>query len=121
MKQIYKAPMRQIRIKYLEINDGAIKNINYETPIIRKDLLFYKSWAGAYISFEHETRLPDFYEARDYVEDILVKRDENLTDYPTCPYVSEEEYEYSHEISKETFKALKKYYKSLRKEKKRSR
>ncbi len=121
MKSIYKAPLRRLTVKNLEINEGAIKNIEYDNPIIRKDLIFYRNWAGAYISFEHETRLPDYTEATDYIRDTLERRPEVKEPYPTCPYVSDEEFEYSHEISKETFKTLKKYYKKLNKEKKRSR
>ena len=118
MKQIYKAPLRKLTVKNLEINDGVIKKIDYDSPIIRKDLLFYKNRMGAFISFEHETRLPDIEEAKDYVQNALGQSTGSNNKYPSCPYVNEEEFEYSHEISKESFKAVKKYYKSLRKKEK---
>ena len=123
MRRIYKGDMHNLIIKKLDINAGNVKILEYEKPIVRKDLQFYRGRMGNYISFEHNTRLPDEIEALEYLVDVMSRRENKEAPYPTCAFVNESEIELSHEISDSSFKALRKYYKQLRKEeqKKRSR
>ena len=119
MKKIYKGPMRRLIVSNLEVIDKNVKILEYETPIVQKDLMFYINRFGAFISFEHNTRLPDFGEATDYIKDEIIRRGDNPTPpYPTCPFVDEGDIEFSHEIDNSVFKVLKKYYRNLEKENK---
>ena len=120
MKKIYKAPMRTIYITNLEINAGNIKVLEFDTPIVRKDLMFYINRFGNFISFEHGTRLPDFHEAYDFVTAAALRREDSTPPYPSCSFIKDGEYEFSHEIDDRNFRALKKYYNDLRKEEERN-
>lgn len=117
MKKLYKAPMRKLTVSHLEISDGAIQKLEFQDPIIRKDLLFYRNLFGAYISFEYDTRLPDYGEATDYIRDSLSRRETpDVPPYPSCSFVKDDDFTYSHEVDDHVFKTLKKYYRGLRKE-----
>lgn len=118
MRNIYKGPLRNLYISKLDIHDGAIVSLEYANPIVKKDLLFYKNILGSYISFEHGTVLPDWYEAKDFVLHQLYCRDYNIDDHIACSYINEKEISYSHTVSDEEFKCLKKKFREMRKKKK---
>ena len=118
MKNIYKGPLRKLVVSHLEIQDGVIQRMEYETPIVRKDLTFYRGLMNTYISFDFGTRLPDKTEALDFVVDTSTRRKITEAPFPECLFVDEREIEYSHPICDDNFKVLKKYYRQLRKEEK---
>lgn len=116
MKRIYKANMRNLVVKDLEINADGVKILEYEKPVVKRELTFYVGFMGSYISFEYGTRLPDEYEAMDYVKESLNNRQDKTPPYPECTFVDESEMTFSHEICDKNFKVLKKYYRRMRKE-----
>lgn len=119
MKSIYYGTMKNYVIKELQITENGVKIAKYETPIVKRQIPFYKGFMGNYISLEHGTRLPDEYEAMDYLKDAMNKRENKEAPYPTCTFVNEEDIKFSHEVCDENFKAIKKYYSNLRKEERR--
>lgn len=116
MKKIYTGTMRNLIIKDLEINEGKAKVLKYEKPVVRKGLHFYKGMMGNFISFEYGTRLPDEIEAKEYLEDVMTRRTSKEPPYLDCSFVNEGEIEFSHEVSDSNFRAIKKYYKKIRRE-----
>lgn len=115
MKTIYKAPMKRLVVSKLDVKDGAIKLLEFDTPVIKKDLLFYRNRLNAYISFDYGTRLPNQMEAMDYVKDWIQTHERFDSPYPTCPFVDEEDFEVHNTVDNHNFRALKTYYKNLRK------
>ena len=116
MKNIYKGNMRNLVIKNLEINDGKVRVLEYDKPIVKKDLLFYVGFMGSYISFDYGTRLPDEYEALDYIKSVIEGREDQSAPYPECVFVNNEDIHFSHEICNENFRSVKKFYKKLLRE-----
>ena len=49
MKNIFKGPVRKVVVSKLEVKNGIHRLADYETPIIKEDILFYVS--GQVISF----------------------------------------------------------------------
>lgn len=113
MKNIYKGPLRTIRISHLEVSDGAIKTLKYNTPVL-KDILFYHGLFNSFISFDYETIMPDKNEALDFVKRIITEGNITHEPYPTCSFVNPTEIQLSHTVSKKDFKELKKEYKKQR-------
>ena len=118
MKSIYKGPMRKLVVSKLEVTDGAVRLLEYDTPIIKRDLTFYKGLFNSLISFEYGTRLPDQEEAIDFVKNAVAGRESTEGPYPVCPFVNDEEVKYSHDICDHNFKVLKKFYRNMRREEK---
>ena len=116
MKKIYTGNMRNFIIKDLEINEDKVRILEYEKPIVRKGLHFYRGFMGSFISLEYGTRLPDEIETKEYLEDIMRRRENKEAPYPDCSFVNDEDIEFSHEVCDSNFKAIKKYYKTLRRE-----
>ena len=114
MKNIYKAPLRSLVITQLDIQDGAVKLVEFDTPIVRKDVPFYRGVMNNYISFEHGTELLDEGEALTIVQNEVLQRPKKP--YPTCMFVVMNEMKYSHSVDSRNFRALKKFYKQVRKE-----
>ena len=119
MKNIYKNDVHKIVVKELTINKDGIKILDYEKPVIRRDMQFYKGIMNTFISFEHDTRLPDENEALDFIVESLKARKDKTAPYPECVFVDYDNMQYSHQICNENFRAAKKYYKQMRKAKKR--
>lgn len=113
MKNIYKGPMRTLRISHLEINNGAIRTLQYNTPVV-KELLFYRGLFNSFISFDYETIMPDKNEAADFVKRIIIEGNWTKAPYPTCSFVNPGEVKFSHTISNKEFKQLKKEYRKQR-------
>ena len=116
MKNIYKGDIKTISISKLEINNGKISTLEYETPVIKKDGLFYIGALGAMISFDYETRLPDEVEAKAYVvESIEQRKEPEKKPYPGCFFINSSTLEYYSSLSNHQFKLMKKQYKELNK------
>lgn len=121
MRKIYTGTMHNLIIKDLEINEDKAKILKYEKPVVRRDLHFYRGMMGNFISFEYGTRLPDEIEAKEYLEDVMSRRESKEAPYPDCSFVNEGDIVFAHEVSDAKFKAIKKQYKQLRKEADRAR
>lgn len=115
MRNIYKGPMRGLVVSKLELNNGVIKTLEYETPVIKKDLLFYRGRLNSFISFDYETIMPDQLEALDFIKNIAIQHNITEGPYPFCNYVNPGEIKFSHQVTKEEFKAIKKQYRQKRK------
>lgn len=119
MKKIYKGNIRKLVVKELEINGDKVKILKYDKPVIKKDLMFYTGIVGSYISFEHGTRLADEFEALDYVKDAIEKRENKEAPYPEMIFANNDDIKFSHEICNSNFRAVKKFYRDLRREERR--
>jgi hypothetical protein len=109
MKYIYQGPLRKLNIKNFEIKDGNVKILEYEKPIIRKDMLFYKGFANAFISFEYATRLLDEAEALDILyTELSARNNPNEGPYPSCIFSNPNEITYKEQVTNQEFKQLKK-------------
>ncbi len=116
MKKIYKGKMRRLIVSNIDVTDKAITLLEYDTPVVEKDLLFYYSRLGALISFDYDTRLPDFAEASDYIKDTIAHMGYITTPpFPSCPYVDEGDVKFFHEIGDRDFKSLKKRFREIHK------
>ena len=116
MKRIYTGNMRNFIIKDLEINEDKVKVLRYEKPIVKKGLHFYRGIMGNFISLEYGTRLPNEIETKEWIEDIMTRRENKEAPYPDCAFVNESDISFSHEVCDSNFKAIKKYYRQLRRE-----
>ena len=120
-KNIYKGPVRKIVVSKLEINDGMLQLAEYETPVVKKDALFYRGLFNEFISFDCNTILPDKEEAIDHVKELIELLQARKAPFPSCDFVNESEIKFSHQVSKQEFKTLKKEYKEIRRMKRQKR
>lgn len=117
MKRIYKGVLRDCSISHLEIRDGNISKFEFQTPVIKEDILFYEGLFGVRVSFDFMTRLPDYAEATDYIKDWTIHSKNPLQSKSHCVYADPTEMKYDRTISREEFKQLKKRYQEARKRK----
>ena len=113
-KNIYTGPLRSLCVSKLEINDGTIELLEYNTPVV-KEILFYRGHMNSFISFDFETIMPDKLEAMDFVKRMALENNMTEGPYPGCAFVNPNEITYSHEVDRKEFKQLKKQYKLKRK------
>ena len=115
MKNIYKGNLRNLSIKSLEVNNGRVSKIDFQSAVIKEDILFYRGILGAYISFDYNTRLPDYGEAREYVTQWVNGLADPSSERPHCIYTDIDEITFDRTVSKEEFKQMKKTYQQKRK------
>lgn len=115
MKNIFKGPVRKVVVSKLELKNGLHKLADYDTPIIKEDLLFYRGIGDSYISFDYGTIIPDQHEAIDFIEDTITSQNVTEEPFPSCFFVNNSEIELSHQLSNKEFKTLKKEFKQRRK------
>ncbi len=106
--KIYKGPIRKLMVTdTINQVDGTLSLKIPEAEqgqIIKSDAEFYINWFGSQISLNYNTKLPDYNEARTYVEKVA----ETHPELATCIYVNDHEVHYSHSIEKNQLKVLKK-------------
>lgn len=71
MKAIYKTNLHNLYVKNFSFNDSLVSSIPFESAVIKEDILFYTGLFGAFISLDHNTRLPDRTEAESYIEQSI--------------------------------------------------
>ena len=118
MKKIYKGPLRSVVVSKIEVCDGAVHLLEYETPIVKKDLQFYDGIFNTYISFEYGTRILDEADAMGYVCDAIKRRGNYEPPYPVYNFVNSDEIVYDQSLTNEQFKSLKRTYKAMNSDKK---
>ena len=107
MKQLYKGPIHILEIHTI---NPIIKSTAFESYVIQKDSLFYRNRMGKYINFEHDTVLPDKYEAEANLLEIA--RLQKMTPIEShCIYADDSEIKPFKEITNQEFKVLKKAFK----------
>lgn len=109
--RIYKGPIRKLMVtEAIRKTDGTF-SLKIPEPeqaeIIKNDAEFYINWFGSQISLDYNTKLPDYNEARTYVENIAKTNPE----LASCIYVNDQEIHYSHIIENDELKVLKKIHK----------
>lgn len=109
--RIYKGPIRKLMVtEAIRRTDGTF-SLKIPTAeqgqIIKNDAEFYVNWFGSQISLDYNTKLPDYNEARAYVEKAARTNPEQAT----CIYANEHEIHYSHSVENGKLKILKKSYK----------
>ena len=114
MKKLYKGNIRSLSITKLEFDGANIKDIKFNKAIIKKDALFYKNFFNVMISFDIDTKLPDFDEAYDCVFQVVSKHPELMNEV-ACQYTDFDEFKYFANVSGKEFRELKKSYKEKRK------
>lgn len=106
--KIYKGPIRKLMVtEAIKQVDGTLSLKIPEAEqgqIVKSDAEFYINWFGSQISLDYNTKLPDYNEARSYVERVA----ETHPEVATCIYVNNHEVHYSHSINKDQLKVLKK-------------
>ena len=107
MKTIYKGPIRKLQIYSIK---PIINTPTFQSTIIKKDSLFYKTKLGKYINFEYNTVLPNVIEAESNLLEISRINKMNTT-AACCIYVNNSEIQEYKQISNQEFKTLKKEYK----------
>ena len=112
MKDIYKGNVMGFKVKNFQMDGNNISLLEYETPILHKDLYFYKNYFGVLISFDYDTKLPTFEEAFDYSSEVI----RNYKKIPVIPmhFVNENDLVHDRIITNKEFKELKKSYKTKR-------
>ncbi len=110
MKEIFKGNIRRFDIKKIDFNGSKIKILEYETPIVKKDALFYVNMVGNIISFDYDTKLANIEEARDISTSMIKSPDQDLAKVG-CIFFNENELEYSESLNRHDFKVLKKEFK----------
>ncbi len=106
--KIYKGPIRKLMVTdAIKQADGTF-SLKIPEPeqgqIVNNDAEFYVNWFGSQISLDYNTKLPDYNEARAYVEKVAKTNPE----LASCIYVNDHEIHYSHDIEKTQLKVLKK-------------
>jgi hypothetical protein len=114
MKAIYKGPIRRYTVSKIKVTENGVECVKTETPIIKKDALFYKGICGKVISFDHSTTLPTYEEAESYAH-RQVNYNHEILGLASCLYVNENEVKYYKEVSNKEFKEMKKKMKIKRK------
>lgn len=109
--------IKNLYVKDMGVNE-RIGEIVTESIVLRKNAPFYWNFLGRLVSFEYNTFLPTKDEAEAYVVEAA-KRHPNNLGAATCMFADYGHMEV-HEIDKKAFKALKKTYKIMRKQKKSS-
>ncbi len=110
-------PIKNMYVKSMGINEGIGKVVT-ESIVLKKDAPFFWNGLGRLISFEYNTFLPTKNEAEAFVVESA-KNHPNCPERATCMYADYSQMEV-HEISRKDYKALKKTYKEMRKQKKSS-
>ena len=106
MKKIYTGEIKKLSIKKLEPKPDALINIAYESTVFKKDALFYVNFMGVVISLDYGTKLLRREEAEYYLKSGL-KVNPSLAHLVPCLY-QDSEVKFSHEITDEEFKQIKK-------------
>lgn len=107
MRQLYKGTINNLYIKDLKIENGNIKNIILASTTLNKEACFYKGPFGTIISFEYETKLPNYGEAEDYIKHQITLNS-NKKDLATCLYLDEDSIRPEKCVKRKVFKQLKK-------------
>ena len=110
-------PIKNMYVKNMGVNE-KIGEIVTESIVVRKNAPFYWNPLGRLVSFEYNTFLPTREEALTFVTEAAIRHPEH-PEMATCLYADYGHME-SHEIGRKEFKALKKTYKAMRKQKKSS-
>lgn len=126
--QIYKGTINTLYAKDFHLNKEKALETDIESMEITNESLFYY-FMGKYQNIEYGTYLPDYHEARDYLDATIANNQTFLERILNDPEVSEADKEYakamltrksscvyadyttitpSHTVSKEEFKVLKK-------------
>lgn len=109
--------IKNLYVKDMGVNE-RIGEIVTESIVLRKNAPFYWNFLGRLVSFEYNTFLPTRDEAEAYVVEAA-RRYPNNPGAATCVFADYGNMEV-HEIGKKEFKALKKTYKAMRRQKKSS-
>jgi hypothetical protein len=107
MTVIYKGIIRRYTVNQIEITENGVKCVKTETPIIRKDALFYRGICGKKISFDYDTPLPTYEEAESYAQQ-QVNHNQEYLGLANCLFVNDNEVRYYKEVSHKEFKEMKK-------------
>ena len=107
---IFKGNIRRFDIKKIDFNGSKIKILEYETPIVKKDALFYVNMVGNIISFDYDTKLANVEEARDVSISMIKSLDQDLAKVG-CIFFNENELVHSESLNRHDFKVLKKEFK----------
>lgn len=110
-------PIKNLYIKSMGVNE-SISEIVTDSMVLKKHSPFYWNMLGRLVSFEYNTFLPTKEEAEAYVM-TTARRYPEHPELATCVYADYGNME-SHEIERREFRALKKTYKKIRKQKKSS-
>lgn len=113
MRKLYTSEVKRLSIKKLDPNAEALRDIAFESTVIKKDALFYVNFAGVLISVEHNTKLLNRYEAEYYLRSCY-KADPKTAHLASCVY-KDSGATFSHEVTNEEFKQLIKSKKAERK------
>lgn len=110
MRKFFKGNIRRFDIKKIDFNGSKIKILEYETPIVKKDALFYVNMVGNIISFDYDTKLANIEEARDVSISMIKSLDQDLAKVG-CIFFNENELVHSESLNRHDFKVLKKEFK----------
>lgn len=104
MKTLFKGPIHKLRIHTV---NPELLTTAFESTVVVKDSLYYKSRTGKFINFEHDTVLPSIYEAEaNLLEIARIHKMQAIDNH--CIYAIDSEIEPYKQVSNQEFKVLKK-------------
>lgn len=104
MKKLYTGNIKKLSFKNFEVNPSAFRKIAFDSVVVDKDALFFINCMGVPISVDYNTKLLTREEAEDFVE-YLVEKHPNDPNLATCIY-ADEEFSFSHEVTRKELKKL---------------
>ena len=114
MKRLFTGNIRSFSITNLQLDGENVKKLEYATPIVQKDALFYKNMFDVMISLDHDNKLPDFAEAYDVILHIAKKHPDMIKKLE-CLYTDNDEFKFYGKIPNREFKTLKKAFRNKQK------
>lgn len=126
MRKYYRKDEQGLTITNLEIKESKIKNISFETTMLRKDVLYYEGILGTMYRFEDKNQVFSRDDAYDYlhrqIDNCIKNRMDvvSLINGKPVMYVDTQE-RFPISISKEEIKVLRKERKNRKKSKNKTR
>ena len=107
MKRLFTGNIRSFSITNLQLDGENVKKLEYVTPIVQKDALFYKNMFDVMISLDHDNTYDVILQIAKKHPDMINKLD--------CLYTDDDEFKFYGKIPNREFKTLKKAFRNKQK------